>query len=254
MKRALFGLVLVTAVMSGAIVRGQAAKGGDPGILKRNFMPVAYLKASNPRADAKLGFGSALTGRTLVMSRDGNTLAVAAPDESNARGIDGNQADNSAEDSGAVYVFARSGGKWSQQAFVKSSNSDAGDQFGWSVTLSDDGNTMAVGAPTESSKARGVDGDQADNSAANAGATYVFARAGSMWSQRTYLKGAQTDPGDLFGFAVDLSSDGNTLAISAFDEDGGVPGINGNEPDNATNGSGGAYLFLRDGATWRQTT
>ena len=70
---------------------------------------------------------------------------------------------------------------------------------------------MAVGAPTESSKARGVDGDQADNSAANAGATYVFTRAGSTWTQRSYLKGAQTDAGDLFGFCVDLSSDGNTL-------------------------------------------
>src|SRR5258705_10333714 len=113
---------------------------------------------------------------------------------------------------------------------------------------------MAVGAPTESSKARGVDGDQTDNSAANAGATYVFARAGSTWSQRSYLKGAQTDAGDLFGFCVDLSSDGNTLAICGFDEDGGVPGINGNEADNSKGGSGGAYVFGRDGATWTTMT
>jgi hypothetical protein len=326
MKRVLCGLVLAITATNGATVRGQTPKGSDPGILKRNFSPVAYLKASNPRADSKLGFGSALTGRTLVISRDGNTLAVASPDESsaatgvngnqkddtasgsgavyvfvrggagkpwaqqaylkasntdaydsfgfslalsadgstlavtatredsNARGINGKQADNSAEDSGAAYVFARSGGKWSQQAYVKASNTDAGDQFGWSVALSDDGNTMAVGAPTESSKARGVDGDQTDNSAANAGATYIFTRAGSTWSQGAYLKGAQTDPGDLFGFCVDLSSDGNTLAICGFDEDGGVPGINGNEADNSKNGSGCAYIFVRDGATWKQTT
>src|SRR5947207_7576056 len=315
MKRALCGLVLVITATNVATVRGQTPKGSDPGILKRNFSPVAYLKASNPRVDSKLGFGSALTGRTLVVSRDGNSLAVASPDESsaatgvngnqkddtasgsgavyvfvrggagkpwtqqaylkasntdaydsfgfslalsadgstlavtatredsNARGINGNQGDNSAEDSGAAYVFARSGGKWSQQAYVKASNTDAGDQFGWSVALSDDGNTMAVGAPTESSKARGVDGDQADNSAANAGATYVFTRAGSTWTQRSYLKGAQTDAGDLFGFCVDLSSDGNTLAICGFDEDGGVPGINGNEADNSKHGSGAVYVF-----------
>ena len=88
------------------------------------------------------------------MAQASPTVAVTATrEDSNARGINGNQADNSAEDSGAAYVFARAGGKWSQQAYVKASNTDAGDQFGWSVTLSDDGNTMAVGAPTESSNA-----------------------------------------------------------------------------------------------------
>ena len=69
---------------------------------------------------------------------------TATREDSNARGINGNQDDNSAEDSGAVYVFTRTGGRWSQQAYVKSSNADAGDQFGWSVTLSDDGNVMMI--------------------------------------------------------------------------------------------------------------
>src|SRR5262245_56677818 len=327
MKRVVWGLVLVfTAATHDATVRGQSAGTNDPAFLRRNFSPITYLKASNPKADAKLGFGSALTGRTLVLSRDGNTLVVAAPDEnsaakgvngnqkdetaggagavyvftrgdagkpwtqqaylkasntdpydsfgfalalnangntlavtatredSNARGINGNQADNSAEDSGAVYVFTRAGGRWSQQAYVKASNADAGDQFGWSVTLSDDGNTMAVGASTEASNARGINGNQADNSAANAGAVYVFTRGGGTWTQQAYLKGAQTDAGDLFGFCVDLSSDGNTLAICGFDEDGGSPGVNGNESDNSKGGSGCAYIFVRDGAAWKQTT
>src|SRR4029453_11377814 len=327
MKRVLWGVVLVMiAFVQGPTVRGQSAAANDPAFLRRNFSPIAYVKASNPKADAKLGFGSALTGQTLVMSRDGNTMAVSAPEEnsaakgvngnqkdesaggagavyifmrgdsgqpwtqqaylkasntdaydsfgfalalsangntlavtatredSNARGINGNQDDNSAEDSGAVYVFTRTGGRWSQQAYAKSWNSDPGDQFGWSVTLSDDGNVMVVGAPTEQSNARGVNGNQADNSSANAGAGYVFTRAGSTWSQQAYLKGAQTDPGDLFGFAVSLSSDGATLAISGYDEDGGVPGINGNEADNSKGGSGCAYIFVRDGSTWTQTT
>jgi hypothetical protein len=68
MKRALCGLVLVITATNGAIVRGQTPKVSDPGIPERNFSPVAYLKASNPRVDSKLGFGSALTGRTLVMT------------------------------------------------------------------------------------------------------------------------------------------------------------------------------------------
>jgi hypothetical protein len=208
----------------------------------------AYLKASNTEAYDSFGFAVAL-------SANGSTLAVTATrEDSNARGINGNQDDNSAEDSGAVYVFTRAGGRWSQQAYVKSSNSDAGDQFGWSVALSDDGNLMVVGAPTEQSNARGVNGNQADNSSANAGAGYVFTRSGSSWTQQAYLKGAQTDAGDLFGFAVDLSGNGAMLAISAYDEDGGVAGINGNEADNSKGGSGCAYIFVRDGTTWKQTT
>jgi hypothetical protein len=305
---------------------GQPARSGDPGIIARNFSPVTYLKASTLRADAKLGFGSALTGRTLALSRDGHTIAVASPDESSgakgingsqkddsmggagavymftraaagkpwaqqayikasnpdgydsfgftlalsadgntlavgaaredsaARGINGNQSDNTAEDAGAVYVFARRGNTWSQQAYVKASNADAGDQFGWSLTLSDDGNTMAVGASTEASNAKGVNGDQVNNSAQNAGAVYVFTRTGTAWSQQAYLKGAQTEAGDLFGFCVDLSSDGNTLAICGYDEDGGSSGINGDESDNSKNGSGCAYIFVREGNAWRQTT
>src|SRR5678810_759221 len=113
---------------------------------------------------------------------------------------------------------------------------------------------MVVGAPTEQSNARGVNGNQADNSSANAGAGYVFTRSGSSWTQQAYLKGAQTDAGDLFGFAVDLSGNGAMLAISAYDEDGGVAGINGNEADNSKGGSGCAYIFVRDGTTWKQTT
>jgi hypothetical protein len=258
MRRALVGLVLVVAAVTfGAIVRGQGAQGSDPGFLKRNFSPVAYLKASNPRADAKLGFGSALTGRTLAMSRDGNTIAVSAPDESSAaKGVNGNQKDDTVGGSGAVYVFTRGsvGRPWAQEAYLKASNTDGYDSFGFSLALSGNGNTLAVTATREDSNARGINGNQADNSAANAGATYVFTRSGATWSQQTYLKGEQTDAGDLFGFCVDLSSDGNSLAICGFDEDGGVPGVNGNQADNSKAGSGCVYIFVRDGASWKQTT
>ena len=64
MKRFVCVLIPVLFVAAGAIVVAQTATGGDPGFLKRNFTPIAYLKASDPSPDAKLGFGSALTGRT----------------------------------------------------------------------------------------------------------------------------------------------------------------------------------------------
>jgi hypothetical protein len=86
--------------------------------------------------------------------------------------VGGDQADNTAGVAGAVYVFVRSGPIWSQQAYVKASNTDANDQFGITVALS--GDTLAVGARFEDSAATGVGGDQADNTAPNAGAIYVY--------------------------------------------------------------------------------
>ena len=82
-----------------------------------------------------------------------------------------------------------------------------------------------------------------DNSAANAGAVYVFTRSGAAWSQQVYLKGKETQAGDLFGFCVDLSGDGNTMAVAAFGDDGGSAGVGGNQADNSVRGSGAAYIY-----------
>jgi hypothetical protein len=111
----------------------------------------------------------------VALSGDGSTLAVGAwLEDSAATASGGAQADNRARDSGAVYVFRRSGAAWSQEAYVKASNTGAGDHFGSSVALSGDGSTLAVGAYLEDSAATGSGGDQADNSTENSGAVYVF--------------------------------------------------------------------------------
>ena len=208
-----------------------------------NWNQQAYIKPSNTQTSDKFGFAIALSG-------DGNTLAVGATlEDSSARGINGNQADNSAEASGAAYVFVRNGSRWSQQAYLKASNADAGDQFGWSIALSRDGSTLAVGAQTEGSAATGVNGDQADNSAGDAGAVYVFNRTGTAWTQQAYVKASNAQAGDRFGFSVTLSGDGNTLAAGSYDEDGSARGVNGVSDEGAPN-SGAAYVFVRRGATW----
>ena len=137
-------------------------------VTRLTFAQEAYIKASNTDADD-------FFGRSVALSGDGNTLAVGADREASAAtGVNGDQTDNSAFGAGAVYVFTRdSGGVWTQQAYVKASNTDADDTFG-SVALSDDGNTLAVTTVEEASAATGVNGDQADNSASHAGAVYVF--------------------------------------------------------------------------------
>ncbi|HWO19249.1 MAG TPA: DUF4215 domain-containing protein, partial [Kofleriaceae bacterium] len=138
----------------------------------------AYIKASNTGEDDHFGV-------SVALSADGSTLAVGAFGEASAAtGIGGNQDDNSAGGAGAVYVFERSGTTWSQQAYVKASNTGAGDCFGGRVALSADGATLAIGAIWESSAARGIGGNQDDNSAGGAGAVYVFERSGTTWSQQ----------------------------------------------------------------------
>jgi trimeric autotransporter adhesin len=210
----------------------------------------AYVKASNTGANDGYNDGF---GYSVALSSDGTTLAVGAPGEdSAATGIDGNQADNSTQNSGAVYVFTRSGSTWSQQAYVKASNTDDGDGLGVRVALSSDGSTLAVTARRESSTASGIDGNQADNSAPIAGAVFVFARSGATWSQQAYVKASNTGEYDYFGESVALSADGSTLAVGAPNEDSAAIGIDGNQADNSTADAGAVYVFARSGTAWSQ--
>jgi len=210
---------------------------------------VGYIKASNPSERAQFGDAIALSG-------DGNTLAVGARAESSAAaGINGNQTDASAFSSGAVYVFARAGDRWVQQAYLKASNPGINDQFGHLVALSADGNILAVSAPFEDSRATGVDGDQTDNSLEQSGAIYVFARRGAVWFQQAYLKASnpgEAEDGDQFGFSLALSDDGTTLAAGAISEDSADARINGNQADNTANNAGAVYVFARTGSRWSQ--
>lgn len=215
----------------------------------------AYIKASNAEVGDQFGWSVALSG-------DGNTLAVGAPfEDSAAAGVNNTfveQADNSASAAGAVYVFTRSNSTWQQQAYIKASTTDISDQFGWSVSLSIDGNTLAVGAPKEDSAARGVNDTltgQANNVDAEAGAAYVFARVNSSWQQQAYVKASNTDAGDLFGSSVALSSDGNTLAVGANIEASTALGVNDSiigQPDNTSPGAGAVYVFNRFSGAWQQ--
>ena len=85
------------------------------------LLPSTYLKASNTEAGDEFGYAIAIDGDTVVV---GTRL-----EDSNATGANGNQADNSANRAGAVYVFTLTDGVWSQQAYLKATNAEAGDFF-----------------------------------------------------------------------------------------------------------------------------
>lgn len=110
----------------------------------------AYVKASNTGAFDRFGHAVALT-------EDGNTLAVSATGESSSGlGLDGVQLDDSASSAGAVYLFRREAGTWQQSRYVKAPIPSGLARFGESVTLSLDGQSLAVGAPNEHTSTSGV--------------------------------------------------------------------------------------------------
>src|SRR5690606_18594267 len=128
----------------------------------QGWMQEAYIKASNPggypfslhqQAD-RFGTSIALDGDTLVVGAIG--------EDSSAVGVDGAQNNNETVDSGAVYVYRRTGGTCVQEAYLKASSPDRHDHFGSSVAIS--GDTLVIGARGESSNARGINGAEADNS------------------------------------------------------------------------------------------
>lgn len=185
----------------------------------------AYLKTSNNEANDRIGTSLALDGDTLV-------AGVSLEDSA---GVD--QSDSSAVSSGAAYVFVRSGSSWRQQAYLKASNTDADDRFGSAVAI--DGDVVVVGAPEEASA--GDFDPQGDNSAAGAGAAYLFSRAGEAWSQLAYLKPSTVDAEDNFGSDVAIS--GGAVALGAPGEDSGARGIDGDDSDNSAQGAGAVYVF-----------
>lgn len=114
------------------------------------------------------GFGLALT-------QDGTALAIAARgDSSSGTGVDADTTQGAAPGSGAVHVYRLAGAQFAHAKYLKASNTGSGDLFGEAIDITADGRTIAVGARGESSAATGIGGDQADNSAVNRGAVYLY--------------------------------------------------------------------------------
>ena len=197
-----------------------------------NWAQQAYLKASNTGDSDLFGYSVSLSG---------DTVAVGAPEEdSDTRGI-GDQSNDNGVNNGAAYVFTRNNSnEWTQQAYIKASNTEDIDLFGHSLSLN--GNSLAVGAPEEDSNATGIDGDQGNDLAVESGAAYVFMRnSNGQWTQQAYLKASNTDPDDWFGDSI--SFDGKSIVVGARHERSAAKGIQGEQSSNTETKSGAAYMF-----------
>lgn len=173
----------------------------------------ARLTSSSGAADDR--FGSA-----VALSSDGNTAVVGAYVDD--VGANGNE--------GSVTAFVRVAGVWTEQALLTAADGEASDTFGVSVDLSNDGNTLVVGAYLDNV-----------GSAGNAGSVTIFTRTGSTWTQQAKVVAADGAVDDRLGFSVAVSGDGNTLISGAYLDDIG-----------AATRRGSAYVFTRSGVTWTQ--
>jgi len=198
--------------------------------------------------ESRTGFGTSLFGgyaRSLNLSADGNLLAVGS--------IEDHAATDSIVRAGAVYLYERNNGTWQQQGYVQASNPpqstnssfNGGNShgFGGIISLSADGNVLAVGAAGERSTATGINGDQTQSGDLRfSGAVYVFTQANGSWQQKAYVKALAPHGSLFFGLSVSLDADGETLAVGASGDRSGATGLNGN-PFGFTGPRNGAFFL-----------
>jgi hypothetical protein len=148
------------------------------------------------------------------VSIDGNTL-VAGAHLADRAGV---------EDTGAAYVFVRSGGGWTQQGKLVAADPVADSRLGHSVSISAD--TVVAGAP-------GI------NRPDYIGGAYVFVRSGTTWTQQRKLLASDGAGGDNFGYSVSVSG---AVAVVGAPHDHNERGPSG----------GSAYVFVRSGTAWTE--
>ncbi|MBL8921871.1 MAG: FG-GAP repeat protein [Myxococcaceae bacterium] len=152
-------------------------------------------------------------------------LAVGAPGED---GNGSSQANNSALEAGAAYLFRRLGSAWTQQAYLKTFGPFQDHVFGSAVALSGDGTTLAVGSP-------GFSFDR--------GVVDVFSSPG--WALTSGVSPTVFRDEDRFGASVAISGDGTTLVVGSPGDDSNATGVNGTTTQYSAYGSGAAYVFTR---------
>lgn len=184
-------------------------------------------------------------GRALALSADGSVLAVGSL-AMDALGTADSGANNAGSNTGGVHVFKRLGNTWPVAAFVQGSGASNGDWFGASVDLSDDGQTLAVGAPQLGKAFADPTRD---------GKAFVFHDLGNNWTEQTVLRDDNLTSGNAFGSSVALSADGNTLAVGDPRDKAQGTGVHAAPlTDAGALYRGAVHLFARAGNAWARTS
>src|SRR5229473_1022962 len=186
-----------------------AAAAGLAALLVSSELALAQFTQQGPKLVGTLPVGSPEQGYSVALSADGETAIVGGP------------TDNSQV--GAVWVYTRRGGAWTQQGNKLVGIGSVGNaEQGYSVALSADGDTAIVGGPFDNN---GI------------GAAWVYTRRGHVWTQqgdKLVGGGAVGNAGQ--GISVSLSADGDTAIVGGpFDD-----------------GIGAAWVFTRSRGVWTQ--
>jgi len=186
------------------------------------LLSMLYLSCMAGGALAQTQIGADIDGEAagdqsglVSMSTNGNRLAIGAPYN-----------DDNGTDSGHVRVYTWSGSAWVQLG-ADIDGEASYDNSGYSVSMSADGNRLAIGA------------NGSDDNGSISGHVRVYAWSGAAWVQM----GVDIDgeaAGDQSGLSVSMSADGNRVTIGAFRNDG-----------NGTN-SGHARVYAWSGVAWVQ--
>ncbi|WP_323073619.1 hypothetical protein [Mycetohabitans endofungorum] len=171
--------------------------------LKDCFGNGKRLTASDGAATDQFGFSVAVSG-------DGQTLVVGAV--------------TIMYQTGSAYVFVKENETWTEKQKLTASDGAAWHQFGSSVAISGDGQTLVVGACTS-----------CGNGGAQTGSVYVFVKEDGIWIEKQKLVASDGAVSDYFGIKVAISGDGQMLVVGA-----------------SHNGVGSAYVFMKEGGTWTE--
>lgn len=198
----------------GVAISGNTAIVGSPSATvdgKRQGAAFIYVKSGNGwTLQQKIFASDGTTGMGFGWAVDlqGDTAVVGAHAE------DFNH--------GSVYVFTRTGNLWTRQQKLLASDRSELSYFGVAVAV--DGDTLAVGS----------------SGAGTSGATYMFTRSGTVWTERQILLPSDVNDTGRFGSSVAIS--GTNVLVG---ETGNLVGINGTR-------KGAAYFFTKNGVNWTE--
>ncbi len=187
------------AVACSALLGSAAASAAQPSL---GWAAVARLVGPADRG------GGTDFGNAVAVSSDGSTMVVGAQFAHSL--------------AGAAYVYKNLDGSWTRQAVLRAADTAADDQFGYSVAISGDGSTIAVGAPGRHDYT---------------GVAYLFADDGSRWAQTSELSASDSVPNSSFGQAVAVSGSGSEVVVGESYE----PKAHG----------GAAFVYSDPGGSWK---